>query len=74
MQHVDLRPRSRQAWRPLTQSTSSAAQLADNVAQQDIHPTAPNRCWAGKINYIRTNAGWRYLAIWMDLLSRPVAG
>ncbi|EAQ69087.1 integrase core domain protein [Synechococcus sp. RS9909] len=32
------------------------------------------RCWAGDITYIRTTAGWRYLAVWIDLFSRRVVG
>jgi len=45
--------------------------------------SAPKRCWAGDITYIRTTAGWRYLAVshregcsakWMDLFSRRVVG
>jgi putative transposase len=31
----------------------------------------PNR---GKPTYIRTTAGWRYLAVWIDLFSRRVVG
>jgi transposase InsO family protein len=42
--------------------------------QQDFQPPAPNRCWAGDITYIRTTAGWRYLAVWIDLYSRRVVG
>ncbi len=44
------------------------------MLQQEFHPAAPNRCWAGDITYIRTTAGWRYLAIWIDLYSRRVVG
>ncbi|QVL54610.1 MAG: DDE-type integrase/transposase/recombinase [Cyanobium sp. M30B3] len=42
--------------------------------EQDFRPTAPNRCWAGDITDIRTTAGWRYLAVWIDLFSRRVVG
>jgi transposase InsO family protein len=30
--------------------------------------------WAGDITYIRTTAGWRYLAVWIDPYSRRVVG
>jgi len=43
-------------------------------AKPDFQPPAPNRCWAGDITYIRTTAGWRYLAVWIDLFSRRVVG
>ncbi len=57
--------------------------MAENLLQQEFSPAAPNRCWAGDITYIRTRAGWRYLAVshrevglagWIDLYSRRVVG
>ena len=48
--------------------------MAENLLQQEFSPAAPNRCWAGDITYIRTTAGWRYLAVWIDLYSRRVVG
>ena len=48
--------------------------MADNLLQQEFRPPEPNRCWAGDITYIRTTAGWRYLAVWIDLFSRRVVG
>tara|TARA_B110000967_G_scaffold22871_1_gene21070 strand:+ start:159 stop:329 length:171 start_codon:yes stop_codon:yes gene_type:complete len=30
--------------------------------------------WAGDITYLRTNEGWMYLAIVMDLYSRRIVG
>ncbi|MCP9823254.1 DDE-type integrase/transposase/recombinase [Cyanobium sp. L1E-Cus] len=48
--------------------------VGGHLLQQDFAPLAPNRCWAGDITYIRTTAGWRYLAIWIDLYSRRVVG
>ena len=74
MERAGLRAKTRRAWRPCKQSTSSAAGVAENLLQQDFQPPAPNRCWAGDITYIRTTAGWRYLAVWMDLFSRRVVG
>jgi putative transposase len=52
----------------------SASGVAENLQQQEFPPVAPNRCWAGDITYIRTTAGWRYLAVWIDLYSRRVVG
>ena len=64
-----------QAWvRPCRNNGSKASGVAENLLQQDFSPLAPNHCWAGDITYIRTTAGWRYLAIWIDLYSRRVVG
>jgi len=51
-----------------------ASGVAENLLQQEFSPAAPNRCWAGDITYIRTTAGWRYLADWIDQYSRRVVG
>jgi transposase InsO family protein len=48
--------------------------MAENLLQQEFQPPAPNRCWAGDITYVRSTAGWRYLAVWIDLFSRRVVG
>ena len=48
--------------------------MAENLLNQDFQPPAPNRCWVGDITYIRTTAGWRYLAVWIDLFIRRVVG
>ncbi|MDC0312790.1 DDE-type integrase/transposase/recombinase, partial [Verrucomicrobiales bacterium] len=37
-------------------------------------PKAPNMVFAGDITYIRTESGWLYLAVVIDLCSRRVVG
>jgi len=73
MQRAGLRAKTRRGFRPCSKA-GGAAGVAENLLQQDFTPAAPNRCWAGDITYIRTTAGWRYLAVWMDLFSRRVVG
>ena len=34
----------------------------------------PNRCWAGDLTYIRTEQGWAYMAVVLDLFNREVVG
>ncbi len=36
--------------------------------------SAPNQVWAGDITYIRTDEGWLFLAVVIDLFSRRVVG
>ena len=74
MQRAELKARTRKAFRPCSRARSGAAGVVENLLQQDFQPPAPNRCWAGDITYIRTTAGWRYLAVWIDLFSRRVVG
>ena len=48
--------------------------IAENVVARNFNPEAPNRVWAADITYVRTWAGWLYLAVVIDLFSRRVVG
>ncbi len=69
-----LTAKTRRGFRPCRNSATKTAGVAENLLQQEFSPTAPNRFWAGDITYIRTTAGWRYQAVWIDLYSRRVVG
>lgn len=74
MRCAQLKARTRKPFRPCSKGSGGAAGVVENLLQQEFAPPAPNRCWAGDITYIRTSAGWRYLAVWIDLFSRRVVG
>jgi putative transposase len=40
----------------------------------DALAAAPNRVWAGDLTYLRTQKGWLYLWVVLDLFSRKVVG
>jgi len=48
--------------------------IAPNLVNRDFSPEAPNQLWAVDISYVRTWAGWVYLAVVLDLYSRRVVG
>ncbi len=48
--------------------------VAANVLNRQFNPSAPNMAYVSDITYIRTGAGWLYLAIVMDLYARRVVG
>ena len=62
MRNAALKAKTRRGFRPCRNSGSKPSGVAENLLQQEFSPVAPNRCWAGDITYIRTTAGWRYLA------------
>ena len=47
---------------------------AANVLDRQFEPAAPNQAWVSDITYLRTRAGWLYLAAVMDLFSRKIVG
>jgi transposase InsO family protein len=48
--------------------------IAANVLGRRFNPAAPNMAYVSDITYIRTGAGWLYLAVVIDLFSRKVVG
>ncbi|MFT6230893.1 MAG: putative transposase [Myxococcota bacterium] len=48
--------------------------IADNLLQRNFTVEPPNQAWVGDITYLRTPAGFVYLAVIVDLHSRRVVG
>ncbi|MBV6325734.1 IS3 family transposase [Duganella violaceipulchra] len=48
--------------------------IATNVLNRQFNPPAPNMAYVSDITYIRTGAGWLYLAVVLDLYARKVVG
>lgn len=48
--------------------------VSDNLLKQDFYSSGPNQKWSGDITYLRTDEGWLYLAVVIDLWSRAVIG
>ncbi|MCU6243966.1 IS3 family transposase [Enterobacter asburiae] len=46
--------------------------VSENLLKQDFYASGPNQKWAGDITYLRTDEGWLYLAVVIDLWSRAV--
>ena len=73
MQQASLKP----VWkRKFVHTTDSkhALPVAPNVLARQFNPAAPNLAYVSDITYIRTGAGWLYLAVVLDLFSRRVVG
>lgn len=47
---------------------------APNLLGRQFNLAKPNQVWVTDITYIRTNEGWLYLAVMIDLYSRLVVG
>lgn len=73
MRQAALRP----VWkRKFVHTTDSKHNLpvAANVLNRQFNPHAPNMAYVSDITYIRTGAGWLYLAVVLDLYARKVIG
>ena len=49
-------------------------QPAPDLVARRFHAARPDVAWVGDMTFIRTRAGWLYLAILLDLYSRKVVG
>jgi putative transposase len=62
--------------RPLPRTTVADpdATPAPDLLQRDFAPEGPDRAWVTDVTYLRTDAGWCYLAAILDCYSRKVVG
>lgn len=77
MREAGLRARTPRRWRPQTTDSSHGYAVAGNLLQRRFsvkESGGPDRAWCGDITYVRTDEGWLYLAILLDLGSRMVVG
>lgn len=47
---------------------------AENILNREFSADAPNQKWVADISYIRTDEGWLYLAVVLDIFSRMIVG
>ena len=73
MQELDLRAQGKRPFKVTTNSKHKHP-VAPNLLGRYFEASAPNQVWTGDITYIRTVAGWMYLAVVIDLFSRKVVG
>ena len=55
-------------------TVADAKVLAEDLVQRNFTASAPDQKWFGDITYIRTWAGWLYVAVILDAYSRKVVG
>ena len=74
MRERGLVARRRRPFRPKTTDSNHSHPIAENKLDRTFSRPAPNQAWVGDITYIRTDEGWLYLAVLIDLFSRRVVG
>jgi putative transposase len=73
MKLAGVRVPKKRKYKIITQSICST-RIAPNILNQKFKVEKPNKVWASDITYIKTLAGWSYLAVVIDLYSRMVVG
>lgn len=73
MNGADLQGRHPKTWKRTTVPGEFPAPAPDLIGR-DFTAEQPNRRWCGDVTYVKTWAGWAYLATVIDLHSRAVIG
>lgn len=74
MRRLGLRSKVKKGFKPTTTKSDPSKKPAPNVLDRCFEADGPNRKWATDITYLKTSAGWVYLAVVLDLFSRKVVG
>ena len=73
MQALSLQAKYSRKFKRTTDSNHQYG-ASPNLVNRDFTATRPNQVWVGDITYIRTDEGWLYLAVMLDIYSRQVVG
>ena len=73
LQSLGLRAKGSRKFKRTTDSNRQYL-ASPNLLNRHFKVSAPNQVWVGDITYIRTDEGWLYLAVMLDLYSRQVVG
>jgi transposase InsO family protein len=74
MRKHGLCSRKRRPFRVVTTDSRHDHPIAPNVLERDFVATAPNQKWLADLTYVRTDEGWLYLALVIDLFARKIVG
>jgi transposase InsO family protein len=73
MRQDGLRARHRRRFVNTTQSRHKFP-IAKNVVAREFEVSAPNQVWVSDLTYLRTQTGFVYMAVVLDLFARRVVG
>ena len=73
MREMGLRARKQRKWVKTTDSEHELV-VAENILNRDFRAFYPGEKWVSDITYLRTDSGWLYLTMILDLWDRKVIG
>jgi transposase InsO family protein len=73
MREMRIKSKVRKRFKVTTNSKHSYP-VAPNRLNRNFTASAPNQVWVSDITYIKTQSGWSYLTVFIDLFSRMVTG
>jgi transposase InsO family protein len=73
MKEQKLSAKMPKSWKKTTDSNHDLKKF-DNLLNRDFNASCPGEKWVSDITYIKTNSGWQYLTIILDLWDRKIIG
>jgi len=74
MRENGIRANRKRPFRVMTTDSNHGLAVAPNLLERNFMATQRNEVWVGDITYVRTDQGWLYVAVLLDLFSRRVVG
>jgi transposase InsO family protein len=74
MKAEGLRGIPREKTRKTTIGDGAETERPEDLVKRKFIATAPNQLWVADLTYVRTHAGWTYVAFVLDVFSRMVVG
>lgn len=74
MRAEGLRGIRREKGRKTTIGDGAETERPEDLVARKFIATAPNQLWVADLTYVRTHAGWTYVAFVLDVFSRMIVG
>jgi transposase InsO family protein len=74
MKEVGISVKMKRKFKVVTTDSNHNHSISPNRLQRDFRTNIPDEVYVGDITYIRTQQGWLYLAVVIDLFSRKIVG
>lgn len=74
MRAQGLRGIRREKGRKTTIGDGAETERPEDLVRRKFVATAPNQLWVADLTYVRTHAGWTYVAFVLDVFSRMIVG
>jgi transposase InsO family protein len=74
MRQNGIRANRKRPFRMMTTDSTHGLRVANNLLERNFVAAKSDETWVGDITYIKTDEGWLYVAVLLDLFSRRVVG
>ncbi|MBS4753238.1 IS3 family transposase [Nocardioides sp. zg-ZUI104] len=74
MRQEGLRRIPREKTRKTTIGDGAETERPEDLVKRKFAATGPNQLWVADLTYVRTHAGWTYVAFVLDVFSRMIVG